>query len=93
LEAFFAWLDAQRPTRGSRFDKAVTYAKNRREYLETFLEDGRCSLSNNLSENVIRPFTVGSKNWLFSHSPKGAYVSAVIFTMVEMAKANNLNIF
>ncbi|MDR2903377.1 MAG: IS66 family transposase [Clostridiales bacterium] len=93
LAAFFAWLEAQNPVRGSRFDKAVTYAKNRKEYLVTFLEDGRCSLSNNLSENAIRPFTIGRKNWLFSDSAKGAYASAVVYTMVEMAKAHTLNIF
>ena len=39
-------------------DKAVTYIQNRRSYLSTYLEDGRCSFSNNLSENAIRPFTV-----------------------------------
>lgn len=57
----------------------------------TYLEDGHCSLSNNLSENAIRPFTVGRKNWLFSASPKGATASAIVYTMVEMAKANDLN--
>ena len=43
------------------WDKAVTYIQNRRSYLSTYLEDGRCSFSNNLSENAIRPFTVGRK--------------------------------
>ena len=49
----------------------------------TYLEDGHCSLSNNLSENAIRPFTVGRKNWLFSASPKGATSSTIVYTMVE----------
>ena len=40
--------------------------------LSTYLEDGRCSFSNNLSENAIRPFTVGRKNWLFCDTPNGA---------------------
>ena len=56
-------------------------------------EDGRCSFSNNLSENAIRPFTVGRKNWLFSDTPKGASASATVYTMVEMAKVNNLNVY
>lgn len=73
-------------------DKAVSYAQNRRPYLSTYLEDGRCSFSNNLSENAIRPFTVGRKNWLFSDTPKGAAASATVYTMVEMAKAHDLNI-
>ncbi len=66
------WLDQQSPIRGSRMDKAVTYIQNRRSYLPTYLEDGRCSFSNNLSENAIRPFTVGRKNWLFCDTPNGA---------------------
>ena len=59
----------------------------------TYLEDGRCSFSNNLSENAIRPFTVGRRNWLFSDTPKGADASAMVYTMVEMAKAHGLNIY
>ena len=95
----FDWLmsgidiDQQSPTHGSRMDKAVTYIQNRRSYLSTYLEDGRCSFSNNLSENAIRPFTVGRKNWLFCDTPNGAQASAVVYTMVEMAKANGVNVY
>ena len=74
-------------------DKAVTYIQNRRSYLSTYLEDGRCSFSNNLSENAIRPFTVGRKNWLFCDTPNGAQASAIVYTMVEMAKANGVNVY
>ena len=74
-------------------EKAVIYVKNRRTTAETYLEDGRCSFTNNLSENAIRPFTVGRKNWLFSSSVDGANASAVVYTMVEMAKAHGLNIY
>ena len=93
----FDWLmsglemEQQRLNKGTRFAKAVNYAQNRKDTLMTYLEDGHCSLSNNLSENAIRPFTVGRKNWLFSASPKGATASAIVYTMVEMAKANALN--
>ena len=57
----------------------------------TFLEDGRCSLSNNPSENSIRPVTVGRKNWLFSKSVEGAEASMGIYTIVEMAKLYGLS--
>ena len=73
-------------------DKAVNYVLNRKPYLSTYLEDGRCSYSNNLSENAIRPFCVGRRNWLFSDTPKGAQASTTVYTMVEMAKAYDLNI-
>jgi hypothetical protein len=92
VEAFFTWLDTQVITRNDRFHKAVQYAQNRRPYLSTYLEDGRCSLSNNLTENTIRPFTIGRKGWLFCDTPKGAEASAIVYSFVEMAKANNLNI-
>lgn len=59
----------------------------------TYLEDGRCSFSNNPSENSIRPFTLGRKNWLFSNTPKGAEASAIVYTIVEMAKAYSLNVY
>lgn len=93
VEGFLSWLDKQNPVRGSRMDKAVTYIQNRRDYLMTYLEDGRCSFSNNLSENAIRPFTVGRKNWLFCDTPHGALASAIVYTMVEMAKANGVNVY
>lgn len=93
LDSFWDWLDQQKPRKGSRFEKAVNYAQNRKVYLMTYLEDGHCSISNNLSENAIRPFTVGRKNWLFSNSPKGASASANVYTIVEMAKAHDLNIY
>ena len=70
-----------------------TRSRVRRDTAETYLEDGRCSFTNNLSENAIRPFAVGRKNWLFSSSVDGANASAVVYTMVEMAKAHDLNIY
>lgn len=93
IDAFWEWLDKQNPIKNSRLDKAIKYTMNQKKYLETYLEDGRCSLSNNLSENAIRPFTVGRKNWLFADSVKGADSSAICYTMVEMAKANGLKPF
>ena len=77
----------------SKLKKAKTYILNRENYLMTYLEDGRCSLSNNLSENSIRPVTVGRKNWLFSDSPDGATANAMYLTIVEMAKAYDLNLY
>ena len=68
----------------------MKYAQNRKYTLMTYLEDGHCSFSNNLSENAIRPFTVGRKNWLFSATPKGATASALVYTMVEMQRPMSL---
>ena len=93
LDAFWKWISQQCPKKGTRFEKAVNYAQNHKDEFMTYLEDGRCSFSNNLSENSIRPFTVGRRNWLFSDTPKGADASSMVYTMVEMAKAHGLNIY
>ena len=93
LEAFWSWVEKQKPVKNSRMDKAINYVLNRRSTAETYLEDGRCSFTNNLSENAIRPFAVGRKNWLFSDTVDGANASAVVYTIVEMAKAHDLNIY
>ncbi len=92
LKSFWAWLEKQNPIKGSRMDKAVTYTRNQRPHAENYLQDGRCSLSNNLSENNIRNVAIGRRNWLFCDTPGGAQASATIYTMVEMAKAHGLNV-
>ena len=57
----------------------------------TYLEDGHCSLSNPISENAIRPVTVGRKNWLFCDSTDGADAGMAVYTLLETARANGLN--
>ena len=91
MEGFIRWLDAQGPEKGSHMDRAVTYIRNRKDTLMIYPEDGRCSLSNNPSENSIRPVTLGRKNWLFSYSPAGDNASMVVYSMVEMAKSHRLH--
>ena len=53
--------------------------------------DGRLELSNNRAERSVRPFAIGRKNWLFSNTPLGAKISAVIYSLVETVKTNGLN--
>ena len=56
-----------------------------------YLKDCACSLSNNLGENSIRLLVVGCKNWLFSDTPNSAESSMNVYTMIETAKANDLD--
>lgn len=49
------------PVRGSKFAAAVNYALNRRDLMMTYFEDGRCSLSNNLSEQKMKSFVTAAK--------------------------------
>ena len=92
-EAYWSWLETVTPTGGSRLAKVVTYAKNQKPYMENYLLDGRCSISNNIAENIARPYAVGRKNFLFHDTVKGARASSIIYSLVETAKLNNLNIY
>ena len=87
------WLETVNPAGGSCLAKAVTYAKNQKPYMENYLLDGRCSISNNIAENIARPYAVGRKNFLFHDTEKGARASSIIYSLVETAKLNNLNIY
>ena len=58
--------------------------------LTEHIKDGRLNIDNNPVENVIRPFAIGRKNWLFSDSQKGAKASAMLYSLIETAKANEL---
>ena len=93
LEAYWSWLETVNALQGSKLGEAITYSKNQKATLNTFLEDGRIELSNNRAENAIRPFVVGRKSWQFSATKKGAQSSAIVHSIVETAKANSLNIY
>ncbi|KAB3526305.1 IS66 family transposase [Alkaliphilus serpentinus] len=95
LEAFLVWLNTNKPKvlPKSGLGKAITYCLNQWNKLETFLKDGSIEISNNRAERAIKPFVIGRKNWLFSKSPNGAAASAIIYSIVETAKANNLSPF
>ncbi|WP_234255699.1 IS66 family transposase [Billgrantia aerodenitrificans] len=75
----------------SALGKALHYLDGQWKRLTRFLDDGLIPLDNNPAENAIRPFVVGRKNWLFSHTPSGAQASAAIYSLIETAKANGLS--
>ncbi|MDO0824401.1 IS66 family transposase [Desulfosporosinus nitroreducens] len=93
LDAYWTWLETVNPLKGSKLAEAITYSINQKASLRTFLEDGRIELSNNRAENAIRPFVVGRRGWLFADTKKGAQASAVVYSIVETAKANKLNTY
>ena len=91
LDEYWAWLETiVQPT--GKLKDAVTYAVNQKPYLCAFLEHGEIEISNNQVENAIRPFVVGRKGWLFSDTPQGAEASAIVYSLMETAKANGLNL-
>ena len=53
-----------------------------------YLDHPQLTPDNNSCEQAIRPFVIGRKNWLFSGSPRGAAASALLYSLIETAKAN-----
>lgn len=93
LKAFWSWIETVDAAGGSRLDKAITYAKNQKDNLMNYLLDGRCAISNNSAERRVKSYVMGRKNFLFHDTPKGAEASSIIYSLVETAKANNLNVY
>lgn len=92
VDAFFVYLkknQADVPGTGKLRD-AFTYALNQEKYLRVFLDDGDVPIDNNASERAIRGFCVGKKNWQMIDTINGAKTSAMIYSIAETAKANNL---
>ena len=56
-----------------------------------YLRDGNCSISNNLAERSIRPFTIGRKNRVFAGPPTGAEASAAAYSLIETCIANKVD--
>lgn len=95
LEDFFEWVQqtSEKIIVNNKLKKAITYALNQKKELSEFINDARIPLSNSLAERAIRPFAVHRKNWLFADSVAGAKANAVIYSLIESAKANKLNTY
>ena len=92
VDAFFAYLKqiSSKTPQNGKVKEAFTYALNQERYLRVFLEDGDVPIDNNASERAIRGFCIGKKNWEMIDTINGATSSAIIYSIAETAKANNL---
>lgn len=93
LEALHDWMQQQRRRLSgkSTLGKALQYALNRWDALARYVEDGRLSIDNNLSERLLRGIAVTRKNYLFVGSDAGGQRAAIIYTIAETAKLNGLD--
>lgn len=91
---FYIWLNKLKNiiSPASPLSRAVNYTLNQYKNLVRYLKYPEISLDNNTCENAIRPFCVGRKNWLFNNTPKGAYASATLYSLVETAKLNGIEL-
>ena len=71
--------------------QAIAYAINNESALKRFLKDGNVEIDNNTAERALRSVAVGRQNWLFAGSDNGGDTAAVIYTVIETAKLNNVN--
>ncbi len=95
LRKFRTWLEKRSliVTPQSLLGKAVNYTIKQWHRLIAYVGVGDATPDNNLAENAIRPFVVGRKNWLFAGTPDGAQASAAIYSLIETAKANSLDVY
>lgn len=93
LDTLLAWLKETELSvlPSSPTGKAVSYALGQWTKLIQFTMDGLVPIDNNFVEAHIRPFVIGRNAWLFSFTPKGAHASAILYSLVESAKANGID--
>ena len=95
LDEMHAWLTEakdQVPPK-TLTGKALYYVDAQWDTLTVYVDDGRLKMTNNVAENVIRPFVIGRKAWLFSSTPNGARASAILYSLIITARANGLDAY
>ena len=92
VEAYFVWVRENLPKvpQKSKTWEGFNYSLNQEKYLKVFLDDGEVPMDNNAAEQSIRGFCIGKKNWVMIDTVAGAKSSAIIYSIAETAKANNL---
>ena len=97
IEAYFAWvkeiLAGGTVLPKTETAKGLQYSVNQEEYLKVFLTDGEVPIDDSASERALRNFTIGRKNWVTINTVRGAQASAIIYSITETARANNLNVY
>jgi len=90
FSAIAAWLTAQHAHVAPQgpLGKAISYAMGQFDRAVRYVEHPLLTPDNNPTENAIRPFVIGRKNWMFSDTPAGAAASALLYSLIETAKAN-----
>jgi transposase len=88
-----AWLKRERAklSRHNDVAKAMDYMLKRIDAFTRFLDDGRICLSNNAAERALRGIALGRKSWLFAGSDRGGERAAIMLTLIQTAKLNNVD--
>ncbi len=86
-------LDPDNPEYSEKMKKGIHYGLKYETELRCFLDDGHIPCHNGACERHIRPFSIARKVWLFCNTIDGAKATAILFTLVETAKANNVDVY
>jgi hypothetical protein len=87
------WMRTERAklSRHAEVAKAMDYMLKRWEVFARFLSDGRICLTNNAAERALRGLALGRKAWLFAGSDRGGERAAVMYTLIQTAKLNDID--
>jgi len=93
VDGLIDWMRQERAklSRHNDVAKAMDYMLKRIDAFTRFLHDGRICLSNNAAERALRGIALGRKSWLFAGSDRGGERAAVMFTLIQSAKLNNVD--
>jgi transposase len=88
-----SWMREQRTklSRHSDVGKAMDYMLKRWDTFTRFLDDGRICLTNNAAERALRGIALGRKSWLFAGSDRGGERAAVMYTLIQTARLNDVD--
>ncbi|WP_330597578.1 IS66 family transposase [Zhenhengia yiwuensis] len=92
VEAFFEWVKTKKDAVSAKSEtgKGFTYCLNQEKYLREFLTNGNVPMDNSATEGTIRGFCIGRKNWRLIDTVAGAKSSAILYSIAETVKANDL---
>jgi transposase len=87
------WMRGQyaKLSRHSDVAKAMNYMLSRWDTFTRFLDDGRICITNNAAERALRGIALGRKSWLFAGSDRGGERAAVMCTLIQTARLNDVD--
>jgi len=75
----------------SPLGRAIQYTLSNWTALTRYLANGILDIDNNKAERLMRPVAVGRRNWTFAGSDRGGHAAAVMYSLIETCKQNNIN--
>jgi transposase len=93
MDDLHGWLTAQlaKLSRNHDLAKACRYMLRRWDAFSLFLDDGRICLTNNAAERALRCVPLGRKAWLFCGSDRGGQRAAVLYTLIQTTRLNEVD--